>query len=1328
MARKTNWSRIRKQNNTQIGRYRNVYENQQLERSQIEAKKTMTTRVIGTVILTIIIFVTVYIGTSFVFFAVDYLNYVNSTTEEYGDADQNEDAALYDQDNSTTKQSNQASDKAYINMDEFISVSPEATQSVNLEGVSEKKVPVLIDYFNPNIRNLGSSFIVSFIFFAAFFQFMQRNLAAQNLMNDTSDINQYQDDQHIALPEEIQLRYDWFPDVGAHSNVQVSSMISHMALSNKGLDKIRVPKRADADIIDENGEIQFYKGEILRDEKGKIIYKTVSMIDDDFSEDLFETSEDLSETSGALPDYRKRYDARKIRYNPDGNDRSKLGGNYETVAELINNDWFFPNYEPQRPAGAYIVDTAPVNTMLLAITRAGKGQTIIEPTIDMWTREARPNNIIINDPKGELLVKFYVRATVRNFQVIQFNLINSMKTDIYNPIGLAAEAAREGDFTKCAQYVESIAKVFFPEEGAEDPVWPKAANNAFKRSAYGLIDFFLEEENELRQYAEKTGMDDVVLNNKLDEMWGKVTLYNCYELFVLLTAKKQKNPAAVLMDKIQKEPEKYEKMMNEEPERYAKMLQDAQDKSVIWENKQSEDLLSLYFNATDRLPQNGMRTLLSNANNALRSMGDAEKMRASVYGIAITAMSFFTDPTISTLTSGRPSQNVDLSGISFPRRFGVRFHPDFIKKYHLVGMQCIWEAFSDRAYKKNMGKEFYHENIISREGWARYYVKGIFPNDTTYIRLRIRNSDTENLLQEFHFSFEKAYQKNLDGRHYIKDPILNEKIVRDGTLTELQPFKKKNSDTIIYKKGKSTFKQRKIRNLSDLSKEDIESKNITKKTVDVNTISMLSARYSEKTKMIFLVTPPHLKQYATLLLILIKQLVDLNFEQSYMTEKNQKPFYKTRFMLDEVGNLESDGHGIQDLSTMLSIGLGQDQQFTLVLQTLQQLRDVYGESEDKIVQGNTSNIIYLKSTDDSMIETLVKMSGVTHESYTDQKTVTRDMEKILMKNEGKTSYTMSTREVPVISANDMQFLPPNNSIVFRAGDAPIWNRNETILPMSWRMFKNTINQPGKEYSLQTVPTLSSAMEFDVRKNQPNFMTMLKKRMEQAVKADKAKEIYKKAYNYSDYDFEQIDPDERSKDIMEIINDWIREEKIQETNTKQEISPDKINYNSNSETTVMEENQLVNETVEEQKRNSEARKKMIYAGGMISKADLISDDGRIVGRALDGEISIVYETIMKYMWRDKLNFEYLGDGNLYSADGNKLYIEKKDLSALHSINNAMKDQDSNVYGVQDIHEEDLNANGKYNITDDFYRFLAGLPNWSNIANGRFEKEMEKRMKS
>ena len=211
------------------------------------------------------------------------------------------------------------------------------------------------------------------------------------------------------------------------------------------------------------------------------------------------------------------------------------------------------------------------------------------------------------------------------------------------------------------------------------------------------------------------------------------------------------------------------------------------------------------------------------------------------------------------------------------------------------------------------------------------------------------------------------------------------------------------------------------------------------------------------------------------------------------------------------------------------------------------------DSVDKIVQGNTSNIVFLKSTDDSMLDTLEKMSGKTHRVFKDSKTVTRDMEKIWLQNEGKASYTMTTREMPVISYNDMAFISERNSIVFRAGDSPVWNRNETILPMSWRLFKNTIVDPGHDYSLQTIPTLSSALDFDVRSNQPDFEAMLYKRMHQAWASEKAQTWYAKAYGYTNedgdinaYDIERLDPDAWSDEVMEIINQYMADQKAQET--------------------------------------------------------------------------------------------------------------------------------------------------------------------------------------
>ncbi|MCB5280379.1 type IV secretory system conjugative DNA transfer family protein [Arthrobacter sp. ES1] len=1168
---------------------------------------------------------------------------------------------------------------------------------------------------------LGSLLAVSFwkvlfslsmggITFGLLYPYLMRNLQAQNLMNDTTDINQYANDQHIALPEEIQRKFDWFPDVGAHSNVQPSSMISHMMLTNKGLKKVAVARRAETDLLDEDGDVEYLKGEILRDDDDNALTDEQPIIDEEFGSALFDAS--------GLPadkKLRKFYDVAKIPYNPGNENMDKLKG-FNTVGDLINGDWDFPEYEVQRPGGAYIVDTAPVNTMVLAITRAGKGQTYIEPMLDMWMREKRPNNVVINDPKGELLVKNYVKATMRGFQVVQFNLINAMKTDIYNPLGMAADAAREGDATKCAIYVENIADVFFPTDTGEDPVWPNAANNAFKRAAYGLIDFYLEEERELRELAAKTNMDPQQLEVKLDTMWGKVTLYNCYQLFVQLTSKKMKNPLKELEARFKAG--EFENIEDGQ-EIYDNEFEVAQRRAVLWEDKSETDMLTLYFSATEAMPTNTMRTLIGNANNALKAMAGAEKMLASVYGIAITAMSFFTDPTISTLTSGTPSQNTDLGGLSFPRRMGVRFGMNYLKRDHLIGSQAKWDAYADPMFSEPLGEDFEHEDIVSREGWARYFFPGKFPTDNAYLRLRLVNPQTQMLIRTMHFHFRKDYQSSLNGRYYITDPVTGNKIVKNGILLELRAVTDEAGKVLRYEPGHTTYPQMRLDNVTSSSPEKVMGK--------AQAIISTMVRYSEAPKMVFLVTPPHLMKYAKLILILVKQLVDLNFDKSYMTKSNQKPLYKTRFMLDELGNLQSEGHGISGFETMLSIGLGQEQQFTLILQTLQQLRDVYGESVDKIVQGNTSNIVFLKSTDDSMIDTLQKMSGTKHRAYTDSKTVTKDMERLLMQTEGKVSYTMSVKEEPVISYNDMAFISERNSIVFRAGDSPVWNRNETILPMSWRLFKDTIQHAGHDYTLQTIPTLSSALDFDVRLNQPDFTKMLAKRMAQAERAPEAKELYQAAYGLSDYEITRLDPDVYSDEVMGLIESMAWEELGIDPGNLEEFDAEAYDASFMFNDDEFEENTEVLEATARRMEEMELMGQKIYAGSTISRDMLVNPDGSALRNTLDAEIVAAYKAARPHLERDTRHFAVGGDGSLRSRDGQVTYISRIDESeALREAQRASRDDSSRVFAEDDL-EADLGTISTFLVHGEFYEFLGGLDTWQGLAQGEFDREMSVQMR-
>ena len=72
----------------------------------------------------------------------------------------------------------------------------------------------------------------------------------------------------------------------------------------------------------------------------------------------------------------------------------------------------------------------------------------------------------------------------------------------------------------------------------------------------------------------------------------------------------------------------------------------------------------------------------------------------------------------------------------------------------------------------------------------------------------------------------------------------------------------------------------------------------------------------------------------------------LDIEKSYVIEGNKKPLHKTRFMVDELGNLQSKGQGIEGFETILTTGLGREHQFTLILQVPQPLKDVQGNIED----------------------------------------------------------------------------------------------------------------------------------------------------------------------------------------------------------------------------------------------------------------------------------------------------------------------------------------------------------------------------------------------
>lgn len=390
---------------------------------------------------------------------------------------------------------------------------------------------------------------------------------------------------------------------------------------------------------------------------------------------------------------------------------------------------------------------------------------------------------------------------------------------------------------------------------------------------------------------------------------------------------------------------------------------------------------------------------------------------------------------------------------------------------------------------------------------------------------------------------------------------------------------------------------------------------------------------------------------------------------------------------------------------------------------------------------NTANIVFLKSTDDSMLDTLEKMSGKTHETYLDSKMVTRDVEKPFLQNAGTVSYTANTVERPVITYTDLAFLPERNSIMFIASHPCVWNRNETILPMSWRLYgKWTIHKPGTEYTLQTIPTLSSAVDFDVRANQPDFEQMLDQRIKEARYVDKAKEIYKAAYRYTDYEISKLDEDVYADAIMNIVDELIkREERIESKASSLGRGADASYASSIGKS---EEN---TEMIDELKRRAaleERWKRPIFAGGGLSRASFCSMTGVVNHQQDDIIISAFKNTGSASAFshgEDAKWFDVRRDGGLQShLDSRCAFIEStktRDRASEEQLKRQLEDDSERVHAAGYVATGTMeNAYRGFRVTDEFLRFLAGYGDrykdvpWATadipwpFVDGMFEKNM------
>lgn len=730
-----------------------------------------------------------------------------------------------------------------------------------------------------------------------------------------------------------------------------------------------------------------------------------------------------------------------------------------TVAEAINNSIYVSGVDldsPQGISGFYLVTTKPVNTTLIAATRAGKGQKYIEPIIDIWMRQVVQPNILATDPKGELLRKNTIALAKRGYDVKSLNTLNPEFSAAYNLYSYALMASDRGNSEMTARLLTNIGDVLFTASG-DDAFWYGSASKLVTLGVEAMIDCALEDARRIR-------LDETIPFNtrvaKVDNAFGEVSAANVVHFINQLYATKVTDMATLKLAGY------------EEPTQ------------ALW----------VFLSLISKLPQTELRKSISSDFSFLQAQAGSEKMMSSILTIALQNMAFFREEAITKVTSGNPSKTLDFIGLGFPRRFSIWFDDYFIDLNVLSPAKIESQFFRDKELKKPYtdttivnGKDVtsdakYKHTGEFDKGWVHVTIPGKLDQKVSYLRVNIY-STRGRLVDTFTFEFTKGYLRDATGNTYERDKISGNLIEKDGTLREYHLLEDGELSHIA-----KTFER------TEVSLADVDTGEVT---VSLPYVKQTFAVYNEKPVALFLVAPPQEVTYNRLAIMVIDAAFNEQFGYGVKNPKTPKPFVATKYMLDEFGNIVSNGKGIPDMKTKLSIGLSMLQQFTLVLQSYTQIDVLYSKEERDLMLGNTNATIFLKSTSDDVIKEVSSLGG-THRKHEidslNEEFHLGDMKQLERYNtSGRISTTTRVSDKPAIPDNVFKSLGEVADLgeaITYSGSTQTLVQGAYALPMAYKLLEKRPGGAEDTVSMSTLPLYTPNAEFDISKNVPNYMEKL----------------------------------------------------------------------------------------------------------------------------------------------------------------------------------------------------------------------------------------------
>ncbi|MCK8627022.1 type IV secretory system conjugative DNA transfer family protein [Fructobacillus cardui] len=622
--------------------------------------------------------------------------------------------------------------------------------------------------------------------------------------------------------------------------------------------------------------------------------------------------------------------------------------------------------------GQYFIDPKTTNTLLVADTRAGKGKSIVEPTIDLIARGSGEQSLIIGDLKGELSTMTADLLRRHNYDV---KIANFDNLNYSMPINLLTQAiyyAKKGNYPRARLKVSQLANTIFPDEGsdAKSKFFTNGAAATFSGLALATL-WLMRREND----------------------WDRVTIANVAEMLQVLGTMEESVSSAT-GERFLKPVEAITFQDRPKNKNKLDMLVDCfrilQKQDI--ENHQSDPLLDMAIAAFNQSGMGGSET------------------KGNIYASMFSDIEIFTsDINVRKLTT---INDFRYSSIGFPRVMELQLP-------HYFGNRKVQINFK-------VGDKEYEDLVIADEmGLVQYAIEPKLDDETTF-NVTFTNAENRQDLE------------SLPPNMSLVDKYITVKAYKKYETAGFGSKAKRVKDEYS---GLDVIDGYAVRSIDT----NIES-NPVYGNLEIN------FDYSEKRTALFVILPPLNQQYNTIAMFFIEQLYQENYD--WAQRNKNKVINRMHFLMDEFGNFPKWPR----LETKLSSALGYNIEFTLVLQNLEQLTDVYGQQTAATIRANSSNFAYIKTSSQDTADGISKMLGNRTIVYSNQG----------QNNAEGDNRNRQMKEQPLLNPEQLMKFKPGQMLFFRAAKNedkkgrlvatnPIYDYGWTAMPASYNLLQGYLN-------------------------------------------------------------------------------------------------------------------------------------------------------------------------------------------------------------------------------------------------------------------------------